>query len=275
MPVVNKALMGGLAALLGTGATALGYSMEKRVRASDMVAIPPEYPFRHKELFSAVDAASARRGYEVYRQVCAACHSLRYISFRHLVGFIHSTEEMKAIAAEAEVEDGPDDQGNMFTRKGKLTDFHKGPYPNKQAGMAANNGAYPPDLSKMAKARKYGVDYMYSLLTGYCDPPAGVKVTEGLNFNPYFQGGQLGMGQILHDDLIEYTDGTPATKSQMAKDVCTFLSWTAEPFINDRKKSAIKLFMAMIIAGIPVIYMRRTRHVPYLARKYTYIARKK
>lgn len=274
MPVASKAVIGGLATLAGTGAVALGFSLENKVNASGLIAVPAKYPFRHKGFVTAIDAASARRGYQVYREVCAACHSLKYVAFRHLVGFIHSEEEMKAIAAEVTVEDGPDDEGKMFTRPGKLLDCHVGPYPNKQAAMAANNGALPPDLTRIVKARRGRADYIFSLLLGYCDAPAGVEVQDGLYFNPYFPGGQLGMARVLYNELIEYSDGTPATASQMAKDVSTFLAWCSEPFINDRKRDGIKALICMFLIYVPVFYWKRHKLVSLYARHYTFIPKK-
>lgn len=138
------------------------------------------------------------------------------------------------------MEDGPDDRGKMFMRPGKLSDHFPNPYPNREAASAANNGAYPPDLSYITLARHGGEDYVFSLLTGYCDPPAGVNIEEGQHFNPYFLGGAISMARSLYNETIEYADGTPATAAQLAKDVSTFLVWTGQPEHDERKLLFIK-----------------------------------
>lgn len=206
---------------------------------------PALHPWSHEGHFETFDHSSIRRGFQVYREVCASCHSLSRIAWRNLVGVSHTVDEVKEIAADYEYQDGPNDEGEMFTRPGKLADYIPAPYPNEEASRAANAGALPPDLSLITKARHGGTDYIFSLLTGYTDPPAGVTVPEGMNFNPYFPGTQIGMARVLFDGLVEFEDGTPATTSQMAKDVVTFLNWAAEPEHDDRKKMG---FQYMIIA---------------------------
>lgn len=184
---------------------------------------PPSYPWPNLGWFDTYDHASIRRGFQVYQEVCASCHSLQRIAWRNLVGVSHTVDEAKAMAADVEYQDGPNDEGEMFQRPGKLSDYLPSPYPNEEAARAANGGGLPPDLSLIVKARHGGADYVFSLLTGYTDPPAGVNVQEGLNFNPFFPGTQIAMGRVLFDDLVEFDDGTPATTSQMAKDVVHFL----------------------------------------------------
>ncbi|UYV76026.1 CYC1, partial [Cordylochernes scorpioides] len=187
-----------------------------------------------------VCCCSLRRGFEVYKQVCAACHSLEYMAFRELVNVTHTEKEMKAIAAEYEIQDGPNQNGEMFMRPGRLSDKFPSPYPNDEAAKVANNGALPPDLSYVVLGRHGQEDYVYALLLGYTEPPAGFKLQEGLYYNPYFTGQAIGMGQALYDGTIEYEDGTPATASQMAKDVCTFLRFTSEIKHDERKSMVIK-----------------------------------
>jgi ubiquinol-cytochrome c reductase cytochrome c1 subunit len=145
---------------------------------------PPAYPWAHKGPFDTFDHSAIRRGYQVYREVCSACHSLDRIAWRNLVGVSHTVDEVKAMAEEVEYTDGPNDEGEMFERPGKLADYMPAPYPNDEAARAGNAGALPPDLSLMVKARHGGADYVYSLLTGYVDPPPGVHVAEGMNYNP-------------------------------------------------------------------------------------------
>jgi ubiquinol-cytochrome c reductase cytochrome c1 subunit len=197
------------------------------------------YPWYHDGFFNTLDHQSVRRGYEVYKQVCAACHSMKYTSYRHLVGVSHTEDEAKAEAAEAQIPDGPNEQGDMFTRPGKLSDTFPNPYRNDEEAKAANNGALPPDLSLMAFARKGGANYIFSLLTGYCDPPAGVEAKD-LHYNPYFPGNWINMRKALYDEIIEYSDGTPASLSQLAKDVTEFLRWSAEKSHDEKKKLLLK-----------------------------------
>ncbi|XP_056635771.1 cytochrome c1, heme protein, mitochondrial-like [Diorhabda carinulata] len=235
----RKALLGSLGLLAG-GTGALLYALDQSVKASDLELHPPKNIWSHSGLFSSLDHSSIRRGYEVYKQVCAACHSMRFIAYRNLIGVSHTEAEAKAEAEEILVEDGPDESGNMFQRPGKLSDYFPNPYPNEEAARAANNGAYPPDLSYIVSARHGGEDYVFALLTGYCDAPAGVLLREGQYYNAYFPGGAISMSQALYNETTEYSDGTPATASQQAKDVATFLKWTAEPEHDDRKKMLIK-----------------------------------
>ncbi|NXR42945.1 CY1 protein, partial [Zosterops hypoxanthus] len=152
--------------------------------------------------------SSVRRGFQVYRQVCSACHSMEFVAFRSLIGVTHTEAEAKALAEEVEVQDGPDENGEMFMRPGKVSDYFPKPYPNAEAARAANNGALPPDLSYIVNARHGGEDYVFSLLTGYCDPPAGVSLREGLHYNPYFPGQAIGMAPPIYDEVLEYEDGT-------------------------------------------------------------------
>lgn len=231
------------AACLGITAGTVGtilYALDRAVQADDMVAHPPTYPWSFYGWLQSLDHASMRRGWEVYKNVCSACHSLQYVAYRHLINVTHTEAEAKAMAEEIEVKDGPNDNGDYFMRPGKISDYVPSPYPNEEAARAANNGAYPPDLSYIINARHNGENYVFSLLTGYCDTPAGVKLMDGQYFNPYFPDGAIGMAQVLYDDLVDYEDGTPATASQLAKDVVTFLTWTANREHDTRKQWTIK-----------------------------------
>nr|XP_023029678.1 cytochrome c1, heme protein, mitochondrial [Leptinotarsa decemlineata] len=269
----KKALLGGLGVLAG-GVGALALALDQSVRASDLELHPPKNVWSHSGMFSSLDHASVRRGYEVYKQVCAACHSMRFIAYRNLVGVTHSEQEAKAEAEEQMIEDGPDEEGNMFKRPGKLSDYFPSPYPNEEAARAANNGAYPPDLSYITSARHGGEDYIFALLTGYCDPPAGVVLREGQYFNPYFPGGAISMAQALYNEAIEYSDGTPATASQLAKDISTFLKWTAEPEHDDRKKMLIKCIgIFAMLAGL-CYYMKRLKFSSLKTRKIEFRPKK-
>lgn len=239
------------------GLYAAGAMSAAAVYASDDHIPPPHQHWSHNGPLDAYDAASLRRGYEVYRQVCSSCHSMDYIAWRNLVGVTHTEEQAKMIAATYEVPDGFDNEGSPAERPGKLSDYFQGPYPNEEAARAANGGALPPDLSCIAKARHNGCDYVYALITGYHDAPAGVSVREGLHYNPYFPGGAIGMAPPLQDGQVEYEDGTPATVSQMAKDVSTFLQWCSEPEQDERKKAGLKWCTGLFFIVVGTAYYKR------------------
>ncbi|KAK9480627.1 cytochrome C1 family-domain-containing protein [Lipomyces japonicus] len=219
----------------------------KAVTAAEHGLHPASYPWPHSGWLDSFDHQSLRRGFQVYKEVCAACHSLNLVAWRTLVGVTHTADEVRALAEEYEYDAEPNDQGEIEKRPGKLSDYIPAPYPNEEAARAANQGALPPDLSLIIKARHGGCDYVFSLLTGYPDePPAGAVVASGLNYNPYFPGGGIAMARVLFDGVVEYEDGTPATTSQLAKDVTAFLNWAAEPEHDVRKKTGLKV---LIISG--------------------------
>jgi len=180
------------------------------------------------------------------------------IAFRNLVNVSHTEDEVKELAAEVEVQDGPNDEGEMFGRPGKLSDYLPRPYANDNAARYSNNGALPPDLSLIIKARHGGENYVYSLITGYKDPPHGVNLRSGLYYNPYFPAGAIGMAPPLGaNDLVEYDDGTEATISQMAKDVSTFLCWAAEPEHDERKQMGLKGLLLLSLIAAPMYYLKK------------------
>lgn len=169
-----------------------------------------------------------------------------------------TVDEAKALAEENEYDTEPNDQGEIEKRPGKLSDYMPAPYKNDEAARAANNGALPPDLSLMVKARHGGCNYIFSLLTGYPEePPAGAVVQDGLNFNPYFPGTGIAMARVLYDDLVEYEDGTKASTSQMAKDVVEFLNWAAEPEMDDRKKMGWKVLAVTSVLFALSVWVKR------------------
>jgi len=265
----KKMLLASLGAL-GTGGLLLLVGLEKSVTAAELELHPPHYGWSHSGTFQSLDHSSIRRGYEVYKQVCAACHSMRFIAYRNLVGVSHTEDEAKAEAEEVQVTDGPDEQGNMFQRPGKLSDYFPSPYPNEEAARAANNGAYPPDLSYIIAARHGGEDYVFALLTGYCDAPAGVVLREGQAFNPYFPGGAISMAQALYNEALEYEDGTPPTQSQLTKDVCTFLKWASEPEHDTRKQMALKALMMFSLLTAITYYVKRHKWSTLKTRKIAF-----
>ena len=210
-----------------------------------------------KGLFGKFDRGSLQRGYQVYTEVCSSCHSMKYLSYRNLAekgGPEFTEEQVKAIASSLEVTDGPNADGEMFTRPGKLSDKFVMPYENVKAAQAANGGAYPPDMSVLVKARGGGVDYIYSLLQGYEDPPAGFILDDGVYYNKFMYGNKIKMSNQLSDGLVEYADGTNATVEQMSKDVTTFLMWTAEPHLEARHQMGFKAIVYLIILTILVYF---------------------
>ncbi|MDC0514035.1 cytochrome c1 [Pelagibacteraceae bacterium] len=200
---------------------------------------------------------SLQRGYQVYKEVCASCHSMQYLSYRNLSqkgGPEFTLAEAKAIAASYEVEDGPNTDGDMFTRPGRPSDHFVSPYPNVNAATAANGGAYPPDMSVLVKARPGGANYIYSVLMGYEEKPIDFILEDGVYYNKYMDGNKIKMPNPLSDDLIEYSDGTNASQLQMAKDVTAFLTWAAEPHLEARHKTGTKVIIYLILLATLVYF---------------------
>ena len=210
-----------------------------------------------KGLFGKFDRGALQRGYQVYTEVCSSCHSMKYLSYRNLAekGGPEFTEaEAKAIAASFEVTDGPNVDGEMFVRPGKLSDKFVMPYENVAAAKAANGGAYPPDMSVLIKARGGGADYIYSLLLGYDEPPVGMILDDGVYYNKYMYGNKIKMSAPLSDGIVEYSDGTQASVQQMSKDVTTFLMWAAEPHLEARHQMGFKAIVYLIILTVLVYF---------------------
>lgn len=235
--------------------------------ADDEVLHPPHITWPHSPYLASFDAASIRRGYEVYKNVCSSCHSMNRIAFRNLVGVAYTEDEVKEMAEDIDVEDGPNEEGAMFSRPGRLSDILPAPYPNEEAARYANNGALPPDLTLITKSRHGGENYLWALLTGYRDAPEGINVREGLYYNPYFAGGQIAMERALWDGAVEYDDGTEATTSQMAKDVSTFLAWAAEPEHDQRKRMGMEWIGGFTILFFGMLYMKRFKWSLYKTRR--------
>ena len=224
--------------------------------ASD-VADPKEINWNHGGAFGTFDRAAVQRGLQVYREVCSGCHGLKYIAFRNLLEIGLNEDQAKAIAAEYTVMDGPNNEGDMFERAGKLSDYMPSPFDNEKAARASNNGALPPDLSLIVKARAGAENYIYSLLTGYSDAPSGITVADGMSYNPYFPGHQIAMGPPIDDEVVDYIDGTKNSREQIAKDVVTFLAWAAEPTLEVRKKMGVKVVLYLILLTIVLYLVKR------------------
>jgi ubiquinol-cytochrome c reductase cytochrome c1 subunit len=242
--------------------------------------------------FGHYDKAQLQRGLKVYTEVCSACHSMELVSFRTLEELGYSEAQVKAFAANYEVQDGPNADGEMFTRKAVPSDYFPPPFPNPEAAAAANNGAAPPDMSLLAKARgvergfptfifdiftqyqEGGPDYIYSLITGYQEPPEGIKntdgsdykVPEGTHFNPYFAGSpSLAMAPPISDGQVTYDDGSPETVHQYAHDVAAFLMWAAEPHLEERKRTG---FMVLVFLAIFTALIYLTKKAVYSNKEH-------
>jgi ubiquinol-cytochrome c reductase cytochrome c1 subunit len=198
-------------------------------------------------IFGTFDRAALQRGFQVYSEVCSNCHSMNLLHYRDLAALGYNDNEITAIAAQKQVTDGPNDQGDMYQRPARAADTFVAPYPNEQAARAVHNGALPPDLSLIIKARAGGADYCYGILTGFVTPPASVKLGDGMSYDEYFPGHQIAMPQPLSDDSVTYADGTPAKLTQEAHDVCTFLSWAAEPTMEQRKRAGAKVLLFLLV----------------------------
>ncbi|XSG81313.1 MAG: cytochrome c1 [Methyloligella sp. ZOD6] len=203
--------------------------------------------------FGMYDRPQLQRGYQVYKTICANCHSMDLVSFRNLGepgGPEFSEEAVKALASQAQVTDGPNDKGEMYKRPGRPSDRFPAPFPNKEAARAANGGAYPPDLSVMAKAREGGADYLYSLLTGYEEKPEGMEMSPGMHYNAAFPGHQIAMPPPLADGVVPYTDDTEQTVDNYAKDVSAFLMWAAEPKLEQRHVLGHRVMLFLFVFAI-------------------------
>ncbi len=226
---------------------------------SDTVEAAPEPDWSFSGPFGRYDQDALRRGLQVYIEGCWDCHSLRHVAYRSLsaLGVGYGPEDIKALAAEFEVEDGPNAEGEMYPRPARPSDRFAAPYPNKQAARVENNGMYPPDLSLITKARKDGANALYALLVGYTDPPAGEEPVPGMYYNQYVPGHYTGMKAPLLDNLVEFDDGTEATVEQMSKDVTEFLAWAADPHMNERKSLGIRVVVFLVLLTIMFIALKK------------------
>lgn len=270
-------------------AAAIGFGLatSAAVAAEGEEGAPAHYPIHKPERmdwsfagpFGTYDRAQLQRGYKVYKEVCASCHSMNLVKFRNLAdeggpGF--TEDQAKTLAAEYTIMDGPGDDGEMFERPAEPKDHFPAPFANVQAARASNGGAYPPDLSLIAKARavergfpwfvldvfttyqELGPDYLHALLSGYQDAPEGVTLADGQYYNPYFIAGpSLAMPPPLSDDQVEYTDGSPTTVDQYSQDVSAFLMWAAEPHLEARKQTGFKVIFFLVVFAAMLYFVKR------------------
>ena len=262
-------------ALVAVSAGDARAASENRLNARDIA-------FSFEGPFGTFDRAQLQRGYLVYRDVCASCHAMSLMRFRNLSqegGPEFSEDEVKALAAAFQVQAGPDDQGEMFERPGIPSDPFPSPFPNEPAARAANNGAYPPDLSLITKAREGwsfpwyvspflklfkgngGPEYVHAVLVGYGEPPAelAAHAPEGSSYNPYFEAGPwIAMAEPLSEGAVEFADGTPATVDQMSRDVSAFLAWASEPHMEQRKRIGFKVMAYLALLSL-LLYLTKKK----------------
>ena len=218
--------------------------------AQEHEAVLPGTGWSFSGPFGTVDRAAAQRGFQVYREVCSNCHSMKLMYYRNLGqpgGPGLSEPEVKAVAASVQVSGGTDDSGQEVERPALPSDHFRSPFVNDKAARSANGGALPPDLSLIVKAREHGADYIHALLNGYRDPPEGVTVPPGQYYNEYFPGRMLAMPPPLSDEQVTYADGTKATVEQMSRDVVQFLNWTSNPEMEVRKQMGVKVVLFLTL----------------------------
>ncbi len=224
---------------------------------AEHATVPPKQNWSFASPTGTFDRAALQRGLQVYKQVCSACHGIKYISFRHLAALGLTEAEIKVLASQYQIKDGPNDAGDMFERPGRPSDYFPNPYVNDKQARAANNGASPPDLSLVIKAREHGTNYVYALLTGFKES-FDFKLSPGQYYNEYFPGHAISMAPPLSEGLVTYNDGTKATVEQMAHDVTTFLAWASEPEMEQRKRLGLKVILYLLVmTGLFYATMRR------------------
>jgi len=218
----------------------------------------PKQNWSFSGVFGTPDIASAQRGLQIYAEVCSNCHAMKQLHYRDLEGLGLNEEQIKAFAATFTVPQGLNDQGEPKEGPATPANQFRSPFPNDIASRAANNGALPPDLSLIINAREGGADYVYALMTGYADPPAGFTMQDGMNYNRYFPGHQIAMPRPLTDGRVTYTDGTPTSTDQEARDVATFLTWAANPEMAERKAMGVRIILfLLLLSGVTYAVKRK------------------
>ena len=218
----------------------------------------PDIDWSWEGPFGSFDKAQLQRGLQVYTEVCRTCHSLSLLAYRDIAALGYNDDEIKAYAGNYEVQDGPNDEGEMFTRPAIPSDRFVPPFPNDNAARASNNGAFPPDLSLITKARKNGANYVYAIMKGYGDEaPEGVELADGMAYHKYFSGHQIAMPQPLYGEDVEYADGTEPTLDQEARDITAFLAWAAEPELEQRKAMGIKVLLFLGVLFVMAVAVKK------------------
>ena len=225
--------------------------------AAQDAPVPPAQNWSFNGIFGTPDLAAAQRGFQIYSEVCSNCHAMHQLHFRDLTGIGLNEAQIKALASGFTVPQGTDDQGQPKEGPATPANQFRSPFPNEKASRTANNGAYPPDLSLIVNAREGGPDYVYGVLTGYAQPPSGFTMGDGMNYNKMFPGHQIAMPQPLTDGRVTYTDGTPDTIDQMARDVVTFLTWAANPEMAERKQMGVRVILFLILLTGVTYAMKR------------------
>jgi ubiquinol-cytochrome c reductase cytochrome c1 subunit len=271
--------------ILAGAAIAISLSAYAASAAEDETHIARQ-PWSFAGLRGSFDEAQLQRGFLVYKEVCSNCHGIKRLSFRTLAepsGPEFPEDGVKSLAASYQIEDGPNDQGKLFKRPGRLSDYFPSPYRNEQEARATHNGALPPDLSVIIKARSAeteqpfyrvpfsmirnivsgyqegGADYVYALMTGYVKPPDDVKVAEGMNYNIAFPGHQIAMINPFAggDGMVKYTDGTPATVDNYARDITAFLAWVSDPKLEERKRMGLAVFLYLLVTSVLLYFAKK------------------
>lgn len=231
---------------------ALALMLSSPAFAAEETALPRQH-WPHKGIFGAYDRAAVQRGFQVYKEVCSSCHAMKFMSYRNLEDLGYTPDEVKAVASQYTVTDGPNDEGEMFERAALPSDHFKAPFKNDKAARASNNGALPPDMSLLVKAREGGEDYVFGVLTGFEAAPANMQMQPGMNYNKYFPGNQIAMARPLSDGQVTYSSGVAATQEQAARDVVQFLAWASEPHMEQRKQTGLKVIL-FLLAFAAILY---------------------
>lgn len=240
------------------GLIAAGSLLALPAQAAGDAEHPKSVHWSFDGVFGRYDRASLQRGLQVYKEVCAACHGLRLVAYRNLMDLGYSDAQVKAFAKTYEVQNAdPNDEGEMFKRPATPADRFVSPFPNEQAARAANGGAYPPDLSLIVKAREGGANYIYSMLSGYTEPPADLKKPDTLYYNPYFAGHLIAMPPPLAEGGVQYADGTKATVDQLAYDVTNFLTWASSPKLESQRSTGLKVMLFLVVLTGLVIAVKK------------------
>jgi ubiquinol-cytochrome c reductase cytochrome c1 subunit len=215
-----------------------------------------EFPFYG--VFGTYDQATLQRGFQIYKEICSNCHGLYELSYRNMQALGYTPDQVKSLASQYQVTDGPNDNGDVFQRRAIPSDPFVRPFANEQAARAANNGAFPPDLAMIVNARKGGPYYVYSLMQGFTNPPAGVAVPQGMYYNEYFPGHLIAMPPPLTDGAVTFADGAPNDLRHEAYDIASFLQWASDPTLNERHRMGVKVILFLLVTSL-ILYLTKRK----------------